>query len=417
MLNFKRPAIDLNNTFRAFRYYNYRLYFSGQTVSLVGTWMQRIAMSWLIYRLTNSAFLLGFLGFLSSLPLLVVMPFAGVIVDKSSRYQIVLWAQILSALQAFVLWILVVLTRIKIWQLIALSLFLGIVNAFDMPARQAFVPELILNKDDLISAIALNSAIVNIARLIGPTLAGVLISAFGEATCFLINAISYLAVIGALLAMKLQNKVIKAERPNLLKDLAEGFNYTFRFMPIRAIILLLGIISIMGMSYAVLMPIFAKEVLGGGPKTLGILMGAVGVGALLGVGIVAQRKNARGLEDIIPVAAIVLGLSLIAFAFSKNLYLSLILMVFTGLGMMVQMSCSNTLVQTIVDDKIRGRVMSFYMLAFMGTTPLGSLLAGSLAHRLGAPTTVIIAGGISLLSAFWFIQNLPRIRKLIQATL
>ncbi|MEO0132354.1 MAG: MFS transporter [candidate division WOR-3 bacterium] len=416
-MNFKRPAIDLNNTFRAFRYYNYRLYFSGQTVSLVGTWMQRIAMSWLIYRLTNSAFLLGFLGFLSSLPLLVVMPFAGVIVDKSSRYQIVLWAQILSALQAFVLWILVVLTRIKIWQLIALSLFLGIVNAFDMPARQAFVPELILNKDDLISAIALNSAIVNIARLIGPTLAGVLISAFGEATCFLINAISYLAVIGALLAMKLQNKVIKAERPNLLKDLAEGFNYTFRFMPIRAIILLLGIISIMGMSYAVLMPIFAKEVLGGGPKTLGILMGAVGVGALLGVGIVAQRKNARGLEDIIPVAAIVLGLSLIAFAFSKNLYLSLILMVFTGLGMMVQMSCSNTLVQTIVDDKIRGRVMSFYMLAFMGTTPLGSLLAGSLAHRLGAPTTVIIAGGISLLSAFWFIQNLPRIRKLIQATL
>ncbi|MEO0072870.1 MAG: MFS transporter [candidate division WOR-3 bacterium] len=417
MLNFKRPAIDLNNTFRAFRYYNYRLYFSGQTVSLAGTWMQRIAMSWLIYRLTNSAFLLGFLGFLSSLPLLVVMPFAGVIVDKSSRYQIVLWAQILSALQAFVLWILVVLTRIKIWQLIALSLFLGIVNAFDMPARQAFVPELILNKDDLISAIALNSAIVNIARLIGPTLAGVLISAFGEATCFLINAISYMAVIGALLAMKLQNKVIKAERPNLLKDLAEGFNYTFRFMPIRAIILLLGIISIMGMSYAVLMPIFAKEVLGGGPKTLGLLMGAVGVGALLGVGIVAQRKNARGLEDIIPVAAIVLGLSLIAFAFSKNLYLSLILMVFTGLGMMVQMSCSNTLVQTIVDDKIRGRVMSFYMLAFMGTTPLGSLLAGSLAHRLGAPTTVIIAGGISLLSAFWFIQNLPRIRKLIQATL
>ncbi|MDW7987384.1 MAG: MFS transporter [candidate division WOR-3 bacterium] len=414
MFKFSKHLINVKKSFRAFKYYNYRLYFSGQTISLIGTWMQRIAMSWLIYRLTNSPFLLGFLGFLNSLPLLIVMPFAGVVVDKLNRYQIVLWAQILAALQAFILWFLVINTSVKIWQIIVLGLFLGVVNAFDMPARQAFVPELILKKDDLISAIALNSAIVNIARLIGPTLAGILISAFGEATCFLVNALSYLAVIIALLAMKLPPKLEKPTKTNWITDFAQGFKYTFNFMPIRAIILLLAIVSIMGMSYTVLMPIFAKEILQGGPKTLGLLMGAVGIGALIGVGFVAQRKNAWGLERIIPLAAIIFSISLIIFAFSRILVLSLVLMVFSGLGMMIQMSCSNTLVQTIVDDKIRGRVMSFYMLAFLGTTPIGSLLTGSLARYLGASNTVMLSGVISLISALIFIKALPEIKKLIQ---
>jgi MFS family permease len=407
----------LDKTFRAFRYYNYRLYFSGQTISLIGTWMQRTALSWLVYRLTNSAFLLGAVGFLSSLPLFIVMPFAGVIIDKTNRYRIVLIAQILATIQAFFLWILVATHAIKIWQIIFLSLILGIINAFDIPARQAFVPELVEKKEDLVNVIALNSAIVNIARLIGPTTAGVLIGTVGEAVCFLINALSFLAVIGALLAMRLAPKIPQPSSGNLLKDFAEGLRYTFEFMAIRAIILLLAIISILGMSYTVLMPIIAKEILRGGPQTLGILMGSVGIGALLGALFVANQKSAWGLENIIPLAAGIFSISLVLIGFTRSLSWALILMIFSGLGMMVQMSSSNTIVQTIVDDKIRGRVMSFYMLAFLGTTPIGSLFAGSVAQKINAPNTIILSGVLSLISVLVFIRYLTEIRQQIHSAL
>ena len=405
----------LKRIFRAFRYRNYRLFFAGQSVSWIGTWIQRIAMSWLVYRLTNSAFLLGVVGFSSQIPTFLFVSFAGVLVDRWSRHRILVVTQSLTMMYAMSLAILVLTHRIAIWHIIGLGMFVGIVNAFDAPARQSFVVEMVEKKEDLGNAIALNSSMVNGARLIGPSVAGMLISAVGEGICFLINSLSYLAVIAALLAMRLSPAGTEDQKTHVLGELKEGFSYTFGFPPIRSVLLLLSLVSLMGMPYVVLMPIFAKNILHGGPHTLGFLMGGVGAGALIGVVFLAARRSARGLEKTIPMATTIFGVGLIAFSLSRNFLLSLLLITMAGFGMMVQTASCNTVLQTIVDDDKRGRVMSFYAMSFMGTAPFGSLLAGSLASMMNAPSTLLIGGTSCIIGAVIFASRLPSQRELFRA--
>jgi len=399
---------------RSFSYRNYRLFFSGQGISLVGTWIQNIAMSWLVYSLTNSAFLLGLVGFTGQIPIFLLTPFAGVLADRLNRRRVLVVTQSLAMLQAFILAFLVLSHNISVWHLIVLSFFLGTVNAFDIPTRQSFIVDIIEKKDDLGNAIALNSSMFNSARLLGPSIAGILISALGEGICFLLNGLSYFTVIAALLAMKITVQKTKVKESPILKELKEGFNYAFGLAPIRFVIMLLGLISLVGMPYTVLMPIFAKEVLHGGPHTLGFLMGFAGLGALTGALYLASRKDARGLINIIPAAAVIFGAGLIVFAWSRFLWLSFSLMFFTGMGMMVQMASSNTVLQTIVDNDKRGRVMSFYAMAIMGMAPFGSLLAGSLASKIGASHTLIVGGVSCILSALLFAGRIPEIRGVIR---
>ncbi|MDD5530506.1 MAG: MFS transporter [bacterium] len=403
---------NLKFIFRAFQYRNYRLFFGGQGISLIGTWMQQISLSWLVYRLTNSAFLLGVVGFSSNIPILLIEPFAGVLADRWNRRKILIVTQILSMLQALTLAILVLTGTIQVWHIILLGLFLGSINAFDIPARQSFIVEIVDKKEDLGNAIALNSTMFNSARLIGPSVAGILIAITGEGVCFLINAVSYLAVIFALLAMRLNIPKIKTKKSFIFQEIKEGFSYTVNSLPIKSIILLLGLVSFMGMSYTILMPIFAKKILHGGPHTLGFLMGAVGTGALVGAFYLASRKNIAGLGRIIPVATGIFSIGLISMSFSKVLWLSLILMSITGFGMIVQMASCNTVIQTIVDDNKRGRVMSFYIMAFMGTAPFGSLLAGALASKIGAPHTLTIGGTVCLIGSLIFASKIPALKKL-----
>ena len=397
---------------RALQHKNYRLFFSGQSVSLIGTWMTRIATSWLVYRLTNSALLLGVVGFAGQMPSFLLGPFAGVLVDRWNRHRLLVVTQVLAMLQSLALGILTLTGLINIWQVIALSLFQGVINAFDMPARQAFVVEMVERREDLANAIALNSSMVNAARLLGPSIGGVIIAAVGEAWCFMLDGISYLAVIASLLAMSITPRMTRPRKDaNTWQQFREGWTYAAGFAPIRKILLLLAIVSLVGMPYTVLMPVFANEILHGGPSTLGLLMAASGVGALTGAMFLAARKTVLGLGKFIPAAAAAFGAGLMAFSFSRTLWLALPLMVITGLGFMVQMATSNTLLQTIVDEDKRGRVMSFYTMAFMGTAPFGSLLAGSAAQHIGAPFTLMLGGLGCILGALWFANSLPALRR------
>lgn len=392
--------------FRSLRYRNYRLFFSGQSISLIGTWIQRIATPWLVYHLTGSAFLLGVVGFAGQIPTFLLSPFAGVFTDRWNKYHVLIGTQIAAMIQALLLALLYFTGTIAVWQVIALSMFLGFINAFDVPARQSLVIHMVEKKEDLGNAIALNSSMVNGARLLGPSIAGLLIAFTGEGVCFLINGISYLFVIASILFMKLNLPKEKKKNSHILKEFKEGFSYTFGSGPIKSIILLLALVSLMGMSYTVLMPVFAKEILHGGSHTFGFLMGASGLGALSGALYLASRKNAAGLEKIIPIAAGVFGLGLVALSFSRIFWVSMLLMIIVGLGMMVQMASSNTIIQTIVDDDKRGRVMSFYTMAFMGTAPFGSLLAGSLAKTFGTTNTILVGGIFCLAGAFLFGRKL-----------
>ena len=397
---------------RALAHKNYRLFFSGQTISLIGTWMTRIATSWLVYRLTGSALLLGVVGFAGQIPSFVLAPFAGVLVDRWNRHRLLVITQALALLQSLAMAVLTLTGVIKTPHIILLSVFQGLINAFDMPARQAFVVEMVEKREDLANAIALNSSMVNAARLIGPSVGGVVIAAIGEGWCFMIDALSYIAVIASLLAMTLTSRMIQPIREaNMFQQLREGWNYAARFAPIRDILLLIGLVSLVGMPYTVLMPVFADDVLHGGPNTLGLLMAASGVGALTGAMLLAARKSVLGLGKYIPLTAGAFGAGLIMFSFSRVIWLSLLLMVVTGLGFMVQMAVSNTILQTIVDEDKRGRVMSFYTMAFMGTAPFGSLLAGSVADRIGAPHTLLFGGIGCLLGAVWFATTLSNLRK------
>jgi MFS family permease len=398
------------NIFRSLQYQNYRYFFAGQGISLIGTWIQRIAMPWLVYDLTHSALLLGTVAFVGQLPTFF-SPLAGVITDRWNRYHLIIVTQILSMIQAFVLAILFFMGILAIWHIIVLSILLGCVNAFDVPARQSLLIDMIEKKEDLSNAIALNSTIVNGARLIGPSIAGMLIAFTGEGTCFLINGISYLAVIYYLIKMKVAPQNKNKNKKSYFKELSEGFHYTFSFLPIKYVIMLLALVSLMGMPYTVLMPIFAKEILHGSSHTFGFLMGASGMGALFGAIYLASRKSVFGLEKLIPLSSTIFGTGLVLFSFSRSFVLSLFLMVIIGGGMMLQMASSNTVLQTIVDDDKRGRVMSFYTMAFMGTIPFGSWLSGFLAEKIGTSNTVLAGGVACILGAIFYMIKFPKLKK------
>ena len=392
----------LQRIVRALRHRNYRLFAAGQSISLIGTWMQRVAMSWLVYRLTGSALLLGVVNFTGQAPTLLFTPFAGVIADRYDRHRLLIATQVMAMVQAALIAVLVLTHVIAVWHLVLLSLFLGIVNAFDTPIRQSMVVEMIENREDLGNAIALNSSMVNGARLVGPSIAGILIATVGEGMCFLLNAVSYVAVIMALMAMTIAPKYVRMQRPHLWQAWREGVIYAFESLPIRSVLLLLAVVSFMGMPYATLLPIFAQEVLHGGAQTLGFLMGAAGIGALAGAMFLASRDNVLGLETVLVVAAMIFGGGLIAFSQSRVFWLSLGLMIVSGFGMMVHLAASNTLVQTFVDDDKRGRVMSLYTMSLRGMVPLGSLIAGGLASHIGAPATLTLGGVCCIVGACIF---------------
>ncbi len=400
--------------FRALRFRNYRLYFMGQGISLIGTWMQRIAISWLVYRLTNSMFLLGFVGFATQMPTFLLGPIAGVAADRFNRYRILLITQIFAMIQAVIFAILVLTDTIRVWEIVVLGSVLGIINAFDTPSRQSLMVDMIEDRSDLSNAIALNSSMVNGARLIGPSIAGILIAAFGEGVCFLSNAISYIAVIAALLGMRLKIVESIRSKQDLFGHFKDGFKYAFGFPPIRSVLMLISLISLMGMPYTVLMPIFARDILGGGAHTLGFLMASAGAGALLGAFYLASRKTVVGLGKVVPTAAALFGCGLILFSISRQTWLSMILLFFAGMGMMVQMAASNTILQTIVDDDKRGRVMSFYAMSFFGMVPLGNLLAGSLASSIGPSWTIVMGGLSCMIGAAVFMRKLPVYRKMVR---
>ncbi len=403
---------------RALQHRNFRLFFAGQMISLTGTWMQQIAISWLVYRLTGSPLLLGIVSFAGQIPTFLFAPVAGVFADRLNRHRILVITQTLSMLQAFILTFLVLFGVIEIWQIIALTAFIGLVNAFDMPTRQSFLIEMVERREDLGNAIALNSSIVNSARFIGPSIAGIIIAVSGEGICFFLNAVSYIAVIAALLAMKITPRVKEpAVRRRVFAELKEGFDYAFGFPPIRILLLLLVLVSLMGAPYAVLLPIFARDILQGGPHTLGFLMASAGIGALAASVYLASRRSVRGLGTVIAFATGTLGAGLIAFSLSRVMWLSMFFILFVGFGMMINLASCNTILQAIVDDSKRGRVMSFYTMAFMGAAPFGSLLAGYAAKNIGAPETLVIGGLACVFGSVIFARKLPLLRELARPIL
>ena len=407
----KEKDNNINTIFRSLKYRNYRLFFYGQSLSLIGTWMQRLAIGWLVYRLTDSALWLGVVSFAGQIPCFFLTPFGGVAADRYNKQKLLITTQSLAMVQALILALLVLTNYIAVWHLIILNIFLGIVYSFDMPTRQAFVVEMVEKREDLGNAIALNSSMVNVARLLGPSVAGLLVALAGEGVCFLVNAISYFAVIVSLLMMRVSPAKKGLEKATAWQQIIGGIRYAFGFAPIKYIILLLAVVSITGMPYVVLMPIFAKDILHGGPSTLGFLMGASGVGALSGAGYLARRKNVLGLGKIIALAACFFGVGIIGFSQSTLMWISIAFVLLTGLGMMILMASANTILQTVVEDDMRGRVMSFYAVAFLGVAPFGSLLAGSLAHRIGAPYTLFLGGLCCILGSILFAVKLPLIRK------
>ncbi len=399
---------------RALRSRNYRLFFGGQSVSLIGTWMTRIATSWLVYRLTGSAALLGVVGFANFIPTFILGPVAGVWVDRWDRHRTIVFTQVLSMLQSFALAGLALSGIITVWEVMVLAVCQGVINAFDMPARQSFVVEMVEHREDLGNAIALNSSMVNAARLLGPAIGGVVIAGVGEGYCFLIDGISYIAVIVSLLLMKLRPAAPRRAQRRVMVELSEGWRYIVGSVPIRSILTNLGLVSLVGMPYTVLMPIFASRILHGGPHTLGFLMASSGTGALIGTVMLAMRKSVVGLGRRIAISTALLGGSLIAFGFSQWTWLSMLLLLLVGFGMMQQMAPSNTILQTIVEDEKRGRVMAFYSMAFQGMAPFGSLMGGTLAAQIGAPRTVMVSGALCLAGSLWFSLRLPAIRKVVR---
>jgi MFS family permease len=424
----RREIEGMSHAWRALRHRNFRLFFGGQTISLIGTWMTRIATAWLVYRLTHSALLLGTVSFAGQIPTFLVAPFAGVWIDRWDRRQVLVWTQTLAMVQSFALAGLTFSGHITIHWILFLSVMQGIINAFDMPGRQSFMVQMVEDRADLSNAIAINSSMVNVARLIGPSLAGMLIAVTSEAWCFLIDGISYIAVIASLLMMHVHVPAIVRKATSTFHEMKEGWSYVSGFLPIRTILMLFAVVSLMGMPFVVLMPVFAATVLHGGPHTLGFLMGAMGVGALASALSLAARRNVRGLIRMIPVAAGVFGLGLIGFGLSSTFWLSMAMVLVAGAGMMQGMAASNTIIQTLVDEDKRGRVMSYYTMAFMGMAPFGSLLAGTMAHAIpstplwifsktmlaGAQWTVIINGLVVVLGAAWFATRLPALRVVVR---
>ncbi len=393
---------------------NYRLFFAGQGISLIGTWMTQTATIWLVYKLTNSALLLGVVGFAGQIPSFILAPVGGVVVDRLNIHKILLATQTLAMIQSLALALLALTNTITIWHIIFLSLFQGLINAFDAPARQTFVREMVEKNSDLASAIALNSSLVNGGRLVGPAIAGVVIARIGSGYCFLIDGISYLAVIASLLAMKLRPKKIGVQTGNIWQKLKEGFVYAFSFAPIRSILLLIALFSFVAMPYTTLIPIFATDILHGDAHTLGFLMATSGVGAVAGGIYLSTRQSVLGLGRVIAFAPAICGLGIIAFALSRVLWLSLLMTLVIGLGSILLISSSNTVIQTIVEDDKRGRVLSLFTMSFLGVVPFGNLLAGGLAEQIGAPDTLVIGGVICTIGSLIFAKQLPALRQLIR---
>jgi MFS family permease len=407
--------MNIKTVFRALRHKNYRLFFAGQSISLIGTWMQQTAVLWLVYRMTNSPFLLGLVGFSSQISTFLLAPLAGVIADRHHRHRLLLITQSLAMLQATVLFVLYVTHTIAIWHILLLSLFLGAVNAFDIPVRQSFTVDMINDREDLSNAIALNSSMVNAARLIGPSIGGVLIALFGEGTCFLVNALSYIAVLLSLAVMKLPPwERSNRQRESVVLQLKEGFFYAFNFMPIRTILMLLSVVSMVAGGVQALMPVFARDIFHGGPRTLGLLTAASGLGALTGAIFLAGRKNVLGLGKIIAYTSALFGAGIVIFSRTSHLMVGMTILLFSGFGMMVQMASSNIILQTIVEEDKRGRVMSFYTMAFMGLSPFGSLLSGVMAARIGAGNTLLWGGFLCIIASGIYALHLPTLRTFIR---
>lgn len=401
----------MSHAWRALQHRNFRLFFGGQTISVIGTWMTRVATSWLVYRLTKSSLLLGTVGFAGQIPTFLLAPFAGVLVDRVDRRKVLVWTQSLAMVQSLLLAWLTLSHRITITEVLILSAFQGVINAFDMPGRQSFMIRMVEDRADLSNAIAINSSMVNTARLVGPTLAGLIIAASNEGWCFFVDGVSYIAVIASLLMMRIPPEQAQQQHASMTEQLRQGWDYVAASRPIRSILLLFALLSLMGWPFMVLMPIFAAQVLHGGPHTLGFLMGAVGVGSLASALSLVVRRSVRGLTKIIPIGAAVFGVGLVAFGLSHNQWLSMAMMLVTGYGMMQGLTTSNTILQTLVDENMRGRVMSYYTVAFVGMAPFGSLLAGALAHAIGAPHTVVISGIACILGGILFWFRLPAIRR------
>lgn len=401
----------LSHAWRALRHPNFRLFFGGQSISLIGTWMTRVATSWLVYRLTKSALLLGTVSFAGQIPTFLLAPLAGVMVDRMDRRKVLIWTQSAAMLQSLLMAWLTLSHRINIHEILVLSAFQGVINAFDMPGRQSFMIRMVENREDLSNAIAINSSMVNTARLVGPSLAGMLIAATNEGWCFLVDGISYIAVIVSLLMMRIAHEQLEQQGATMLGQLRQGWDYVVASVPIRSILMLFAVLSLMGWPFMVLMPVFAAQVLHGGPHTLGFLMGAVGVGSLISALALVLRKSVRGLTRVIPMGAVLFGTGLIAFGLSHWMWLSMLMMLVTGFGMMQGLTSSNTILQTLVDEKMRGRVMSYYTMAFVGMAPFGSLLAGALAHAMGAPHTVLVSGVVCIAGGGWFWAKRGMIRR------
>ncbi len=398
---------------RAFNSRNYRLYFAGQGLSMIGTWMTLIATNWLVFQLTNSALLLGIVGFAGQIPTFFLAPFAGVVVDRWNRHRILVITQILAMLQSLALAFLALTGKISIWYIIFLCLFQGVINALSMPALQAFVKEIVEKQEDLGNAIALNASLISSARLIGPAIGGVLIATVGSGMCFLIDGISYIAVLAALLAMKIPSKQKITETTPPWQRLKEGFTYAFGFQPIRSVLLMMSLLGFMGLPYVTLTPVFATKILHGGPQTLGFLMAAAALGALIASIYLSSRNSVVGLENIIAISPTILGIGFIIFSFSHILWFSLLFMVMIGFAVVLQIAACNTFIQTIVEDDKRGRVMSFYSMAFMGMVPFGSLFSGWLADKIGAPNTLMMNGIFCILGSFIFARQLPVLTRLV----
>ena len=396
-------------TLRALGYRNFQLFFGGQLISLVGTWMQNVAQAWLVYRLTGSSALLGAVGFVGQIPVFLLAPVGGIVADRYSRRNIVVATQTASMLLAFAMAALTLSGTVRIWEIFVLAALLGVTNSFDIPARQSFIVEMV-GKRDLMNAIALNSSMFNVSRVVGPAVAGILVATIGEGWCFFANGASFLAVIAGLLLMDVERREAVAQTASSVSQVLEGFRFVIHNPAVHLILVLLGIVSLTGMPYTVLMPIFAARILHGGPKALGELSSVAGVGALAAALLLATRKDVRGLGRWVARASLGFGASLVAFAASRNLWLSAVIMVPTGFSIMMQMGSSNTLIQSMVPDQLRGRVMSVYSMMFMGMAPIGSLFAGAAAARFGAPATVAASGVLCMISAVVFRILLPQIR-------
>ena len=405
----KGPA-SISHAWRALRHRNFQLFFAGQSISVIGTWMTRLATSWLVYRMTHSALLLGVVSFSGQIVSFLLGPFAGVWVERWERRKMLVWTQFGGAVQSLALAVLTLMHKITLWEVVALTAMQGVINAFDMPGRQSFLVQMVEDKQDLSNAIAINSSMANGARLIGPAIAGLVVARFGEGWCFLVDGVSYFAVIASLLLMRIAPLNARRVKASMLVQMREGWDYVRGFQPVRTILTLFAVVSLMGYSWSVLLPVFAAQVLHGGAHTLGWLSAAGGVGALISGTSLALRKSVLGLTRMVQVSVVLLGVALILFGLSHVLWLSVLLMVLVGFGMLQAASASNTIIQSLVTEDKRARVMSYYTMAFFGAAPFGSLLAGVLAHLFGAPHTVMFTGACCLAGAAWFTVKLPGVR-------